>query len=313
MAKLDITTIISQHSDILTSLFHHMSDMFFLMAVEKNADGDYQFRYVLMNPAAMKGANLGEDTYGKLIEEVYPPDKADLLNSMYRQTVEDASPTHFTTKGDMIGESILSPVFNSDGVCTHVFSVTRDITERKKLEWQLEYMAYHDVLTGLPNRRLLYENLQQSLEKAKEAGEMVAALYLDCDHFKQINDTLGHDAGDTFLKMLAQRLQDCVREQDMVARLGGRRVRRHSYRHSERASGGKSCDPDFAFPAAAVELSGPDFLRYVQHRHRALPCFRKRSGPVVEQCGQGSVQSERDGTQPVLFLRSRTKLSRSPF
>ncbi|RNB61459.1 diguanylate cyclase [Brevibacillus gelatini] len=221
MAKLDITTIISQHSNILTSLFHHMSDMFFLMAVEKNANGDYQFRYVLMNPAAMKGANLGEDTYGKLIEEVYPPDKADLLNSMYRQTVEDASPTHFTTKGDMIGESILSPVFNSDGVCTHVFSVTRDITERKKLEWQLEYMAYHDVLTGLPNRRLLYENLQQSLEKAKESGEMVAALYLDCDHFKQINDTLGHDAGDTFLQMLAQRLQACVREQDMVARLGG--------------------------------------------------------------------------------------------
>lgn len=221
MAKLDITTLISQHGDILTSLFHHMSDMFFLMAVEKNADGAYQFRYVLMNPAAMKGAGLTEDTYGKLIEEVYPPEKADLLNSMYRQTVEDASPTHFTTNGNMIGESILSPVFNCEGVCTHVFSVTRDITERKKLERQLEYMTYHDVLTGLPNRRLLYANLQQALEKAKASGEMVAALYLDCDHFKQINDTWGHDAGDVFLQMLAQRLQACVREQDTVARLGG--------------------------------------------------------------------------------------------
>ncbi|WP_281869911.1 diguanylate cyclase domain-containing protein [Brevibacillus parabrevis] len=221
MAKLDITTLISQHSDILTSLFHHMSDMFFLMAVEKNASGAYQFRYVLMNPAAMKGSGLTEDCYGKLIEEVYPQEKADLLNSMYSQTVEGASPTHFTTNGHMVGESILSPVFNNEGLCTHVFSVTRDITERKKLERQLEHMAYHDMLTGLPNRRLLYNNLQEALERAKASGEMVAALYIDCDHFKQINDTWGHDVGDVFLQMLAKRLKSCVRDQDTVARLGG--------------------------------------------------------------------------------------------
>lgn len=220
MAKLDITTLISQHSDILTSLFHHMSDMFFLMAVEKNAGGAYQFRYVLMNPAAMKGSGLTEDCYGKLIEEVYPQEKADLLNSMYSQTVEGASPTHFTTNGHMVGESILSPVFNNEGLCTHVFSVTRDITERKKLEWQLEHMAYHDMLTGLPNRRLLYNNLQEALERAEASGEMVAALYIDCDHFKQINDTWGHDIGDVFLQMLAKRLKSCVRDQDTVARLG---------------------------------------------------------------------------------------------
>lgn len=84
-----------------------------------------------MNPAAMKGSGLTEDCYGKLIEEVYPQEKADLLNSMYSQTVEGASPTHFTTNGHMVGESILSPVFNNEGLCTHVFSVTRDITERK--------------------------------------------------------------------------------------------------------------------------------------------------------------------------------------
>lgn len=219
--KLDITTLISQNGDILTTLFHHMSDMFFLMAVEQSAEEVYLFRYVLMNPAAMRVGELTEDAYGKRFEDVYPSEKATLLNQMYTEAVKSGSPIHFTTSGDVIGESILSPVIDSNGVCTHVFSVTRDITERQKLESQLAYMAYHDVLTGLPNRRLLSENLQQAFTTAKAKEEVVAALYLDCDRFKEINDTWGHDTGDLFLQMLATRLKSCVRDGDMVARLGG--------------------------------------------------------------------------------------------
>lgn len=221
MAKLDIATLISEHGDILTSLFHHMSDMFFLMSVETSAEHEYQFRYVLMNPAAMQVADLSEEAYGKLIEDVYPEEKAALLNKMYKKAVQSGDPIHYTTNGEVIGESILSPVYNSDGICTHVFSVTRDITERKKLESRLEYMAYHDVLTDLPNRRLLYVNLHHALTAAKAREEMVAVLFLDCDHFKEINDTWGHNIGDIFLKRLAERLKSCVRDGDTVARLGG--------------------------------------------------------------------------------------------
>ncbi|MGG1662294.1 diguanylate cyclase domain-containing protein [Brevibacillus sp. NRS-1366] len=221
MAKLDIATLISEHGDILTSLFHHMSDMFFLMSVEESTEKEYQFRYVLMNPAAMQVADLSEEAYGKLIEDVYPEEKAVLLNRMYKKAVQSGDPIHYTTNGEVIGESILSPVYNSDGICTHVFSVTRDITERKKLESRLEYMAYHDVLTGLPNRRLLHVNLHQALAVAKVREEMVAVLFLDCDHFKEINDTWGHNAGDIFLQELAKRLKSCVRDGDTVARLGG--------------------------------------------------------------------------------------------
>lgn len=221
MAKLDIETLISQYGDILASFFHHMSDMFFLMSVEESESRALQFRYVLMNPAAMQVAGLTEEAYGKRIEDVYPEDKAAGLNRMYTKAVQSGVPIHFTSEGNVVGESILSPVFNKEGVCTHVFSVTRDITERKKLESRLEYLAYHDVLTGLPNRRLLSIHLQNALAAAKANNEMVAVLFLDCDHFKQINDTWGHNTGDLFLQMLAERLTSCVREGDTVARLGG--------------------------------------------------------------------------------------------
>lgn len=217
MAKPDVATLISQYGNILTSLFQQMSDMFFLMSVE---DGG-KFRYVLMNAAAMRTAGLTEDAYGKLIDDVYPKEKASLLNSMYQLAVTKGEPTHFTTEGNVIGESILTPVFDNDGVCTHVFAVTRDITERKKLESRLEFMAYHDMLTGLPNRRMLYEHLQKAMSAANHQGEMAAVLFLDCDDFKHINDTWGHETGDMFLRMLAERLNSSIRDKDTVARLGG--------------------------------------------------------------------------------------------
>jgi diguanylate cyclase len=217
MGQRDIKMLINQYGDVLTRFFEYMSDMVFLMSVEEGP----RFRYVLMNPSAMQAAGLTEAAYGKLIEEVNPEEKAAVLNNMYRQAVASGKPTHFTTYGEIIGETILTPICNSEGVCTHVFAVTRDITERKKLESQLEHMAYHDMLTGLPNRRLLLDRMQQAIAKAKRSNQLLAVLFLDCDKFKEINDTWGHDVGDQFLQVLAKRLTSCVRDVDTVARLGG--------------------------------------------------------------------------------------------
>ncbi|MDA5109891.1 sensor domain-containing diguanylate cyclase [Brevibacillus thermoruber] len=217
MGQRDIEVLINQYGSVLTRFFEHMSDMVFLMAVEEGP----RFRYVLMNPAAMQAARLTEAAYGKLIEEANPEEKAAVLNSMYRQAVAIGKPTHFTTYGEFVGETILTPICNSEGACTHVFAVTRDITERKKLESQLEHMAYHDMLTGLPNRRLLLDRMQQAIAKAKRSDQLLAVLFLDCDNFKEINDTWGHDVGDQFLQVLAKRLASCVRDVDTVARLGG--------------------------------------------------------------------------------------------
>jgi diguanylate cyclase (GGDEF)-like protein/PAS domain S-box-containing protein len=97
----------------------------------------------------------------------------------------------------------------------------RDVTERIKLEEQLTHQAFHDSLTGLPNRALFRDRLDQALARGKRSSDLVAILLVDLDGFKQVNDTLGHDAGDRLLREVAQRFKHTVRESDTVARFGG--------------------------------------------------------------------------------------------
>jgi diguanylate cyclase (GGDEF)-like protein/PAS domain S-box-containing protein len=96
-----------------------------------------------------------------------------------------------------------------------------DITERKRAEEQIAFLAYHDKLTGLPNRAMFEELLDLALARARRRGESVAVLYLDLDNFKLVNDSLGHAAGDELLAQTAARLKDVARETDIVARQGG--------------------------------------------------------------------------------------------
>ena len=96
-----------------------------------------------------------------------------------------------------------------------------DITERKRAEEQIQFLAYFDSLTKLPNRTLVQDRLSQAIAVAKRRREKIAVLYLDIDGFKVINDCLGHSVGDELLQDIAQRLQSCAREEDTVGRLGG--------------------------------------------------------------------------------------------
>jgi diguanylate cyclase (GGDEF)-like protein/PAS domain S-box-containing protein len=99
--------------------------------------------------------------------------------------------------------------------------VVRDITERTYAEEQIKHLAYHDPLTGLPNRLLLKDRVTVALSQAQRQRREVGILFLDLDHFKVINDSLGHSVGDQLLQAVALRLQSCVRDSDTVARLGG--------------------------------------------------------------------------------------------
>lgn len=110
---------------------------------------------------------------------------------------------------------------NEAGELCGVFAAARDITERKKTEQQIHQLVYYDTLTNLPNRRLLLDRLNHALTQAKRHQRPMALMFLDLDHFKQINDTLGHDAGDELLKEVATRLNACVRSGDTVSRQGG--------------------------------------------------------------------------------------------
>ena len=111
-------------------------------------------------------------------------------------------------------------VCEENGKPSQMFGIVQDTTESKNTE-QVRYLAYHDALTGLPNRSLLQDRLAQATASARRRREKVALLFLDLDRFKIINDSLGHSIGDLLLKEVAERLKKWAREQDTVARLGG--------------------------------------------------------------------------------------------
>ncbi|MDJ1157784.1 EAL domain-containing protein [Chelatococcus sp. SYSU_G07232] len=96
-----------------------------------------------------------------------------------------------------------------------------DITERQRTEARIAYLARHDALTKLPNRIVFHERVAQALARARRHGDQLAVLYLDLDHFKNVNDTLGHAVGDALLRSVAERLRSVIREEDTIARLGG--------------------------------------------------------------------------------------------
>ena len=114
-----------------------------------------------------------------------------------------------------------TPDIDDSGAVVGFYSMVIDITDAKEIEARLSALARVDRLTGLPNRNHLYERLDEALARSRRAGSPTACLYLDIDHFKSINDTLGHAGGDEVLRQFGKRLRSCVRETDLVARLAG--------------------------------------------------------------------------------------------
>ncbi|HZX29638.1 MAG TPA: EAL domain-containing protein [Telluria sp.] len=115
----------------------------------------------------------------------------------------------------------IDPVVNVDGKVTHFVAVINDITNARQYERRLQHLAQHDPLTGLANRSLLQEHLRLAVDTAVRQRQLGALAFLDLDNFKHINDSLGHATGDIVLCEIASRLRENVREQDIVARVGG--------------------------------------------------------------------------------------------
>ncbi len=121
-----------------------------------------------------------------------------------------------------------TPLFDNEQNCIGIIESAKDITSRlavqDKLQQQkvnLHYQAHHDALTGLPNRVLFNDRLEQAIEKSKRNGQKLALFFIDLDYFKEINDSFGHDIGDKILVVITQRLIDIIRSEDSIARLGG--------------------------------------------------------------------------------------------
>ncbi|MBR7777964.1 EAL domain-containing protein [Undibacterium rugosum] len=134
--------------------------------------------------------------------------KGELINR-YADGIEHVDLTH------------ISPIRDEHGVVTHFLAIQEDITDKKKNDERIRHLAHYDALTGLPNRTLLEEKTRAALRIAEKNQEKIALMFLDLDHFKDVNDTLGHSTGDAMLIDLAGRLTGNLREDDVVSRLGG--------------------------------------------------------------------------------------------
>jgi diguanylate cyclase (GGDEF)-like protein/PAS domain S-box-containing protein len=118
-------------------------------------------------------------------------------------------------------DTTIIPLAERDGGAEQMLAIMFDITDRKELEEKLHFMAYHDSLTKLPNRLSIVKKFSEMKNEADAVGQQLAVVYMDGDNFKQVNDQYGHDVGDEFIYRFAQSIQDSIRKQDIVARVGG--------------------------------------------------------------------------------------------
>ncbi|WP_198972949.1 putative bifunctional diguanylate cyclase/phosphodiesterase [Xylophilus sp. ASV27] len=138
------------------------------------------------------------------------------------QTFHDLELQRLDANGETYWVSISgTPIFDTQGVFRGYRGIGRSVTERKRVEDEIERLAFYDALTGLPNRRLLLDRLSAALAQCRVRQQRGALLFIDLDNFKDLNDTMGHDVGDSLLERVANRLVTCVKGGDTVARLGG--------------------------------------------------------------------------------------------
>jgi diguanylate cyclase (GGDEF)-like protein/PAS domain S-box-containing protein len=164
---------------------------------------------------------------GKSIYEFMHPDDREETRQL-SFLINEATPTTYTYRlmkksgtsvwFETTSRAVRNPATNQ---VDEFISVSRDITERKIVEEQIEHQAYHDALTGLPNRRLFRDRLTIALAHARRMDTPLAVVFLDLDRFKDVNDSLGHSFGDELLKAIAIRLKTALRQEDSIARMGG--------------------------------------------------------------------------------------------
>ena len=187
---------------------------------------DTQGRLVLMNPAGltMIEADSLEQVRGCKVADLIAPEQRVAFEDMHAKVIGGtAAELEFEVIGLKGGRRWLEThavPMQDHGQTVHL-AVTRDITRRKEMEDKVRQLAFHDVLTQLPNRRLLLDRLSQAMVASERNGRFAAVLFLDLDNFKPLNDAHGHEMGDLLLIEVGQRLRSCVREIDTVSRFGG--------------------------------------------------------------------------------------------
>jgi len=227
-AHTDITDLKSAEKEIsrLTEeyekVFNGTQDAMFLISVFENGE----FLYIRNNLAhQIKTGILLEQIMNKSPQELLGKELGDIVSENYKKCVVNRKSITYEENlslpgGDYIWLTTLTPIIEGTKV-SHIVGSATDITERKKLELELEKQANYDKLTGLPNRRLFFERLERMVVENERDGRKFALLFIDLDGFKDINDHYGHEVGDAVLITVGKRLLTCIRKSDTVARMGG--------------------------------------------------------------------------------------------
>jgi diguanylate cyclase (GGDEF)-like protein/PAS domain S-box-containing protein len=186
-------------------------------------------RYLLVNRAfeAMLGVPRGE-LLGRTVFDLHTPGDARRIDDADTESVQSADGVTYSEielniplRGARWQATRRLVLKDSQGEAKCLIAVIEDVTERKKAEQRIAFLAHHDALTGLANRIALAQKIDEAAARQRRRNEPFTVLLLDLDRFKQVNDTLGHPAGDTLLIEVAMRLKSLLRETDVLARLGG--------------------------------------------------------------------------------------------
>lgn len=203
-------------------VFNGTQDAMFLIKVTLNGE----FRYIRNNLSHQNKTGITlEQLRNSSPQELLGEETGDIVASNYQKCVDSKHSMTYEEElwlpaGQRVWLTTLTPIIE-EGICSYIVGSAEDITERKKLELELEKYANYDKLTGLPNRRLFFERLELTiLENERDKAEF-AVLFIDLDGFKNINDNYGHEVGDEVLTTVGNRLLQCVRKSDTVARMGG--------------------------------------------------------------------------------------------
>ena len=171
-----------------------------------------------LNIFGYKSSALVNTNFSTLIHSTDQDYLKQFIKTANSSTLSEFTGIHKDNSAFPIELNISSKKLNQTCIYTVII---RDITEIKKNEEKLKHQAYFDSLTGIPNRTLFLDRSEIALNQAKRSNEGLAVIFIDLDEFKELNDTLGHDAGDVMLKAVAQRFINCARKSDTVSRRGG--------------------------------------------------------------------------------------------
>ena len=183
----------------------------------------------LINKAAERITGISRDmAVGRRYEDFYPPEAANRLRQLDAEALATGAPVTFEDEPIISADGALRTlrgrhvcVAGEDNAPRYLIGVAEDVTDVREAEAQVVRLAHYDSLTELPNRVLFRARLNAAFDTASSGGERAALLWIDLDHFKEVNDTLGHLVGDQLLMEVGERLKSTVRAQDTVARLGG--------------------------------------------------------------------------------------------